>query len=65
MTRGWRTKRGATPPQIALAALLHRSPVMLPIPGTSSQAHLAENVAAIRVALDAGDIAALWPKPRR
>jgi pyridoxine 4-dehydrogenase len=36
----------ATPGQIALAWLLHRSPVMLPIPGTGSVAHLEENVAA-------------------
>jgi pyridoxine 4-dehydrogenase len=32
--------------QLGLAWLLHRSPVMLPIPGTSSLAHLEENVAA-------------------
>jgi pyridoxine 4-dehydrogenase len=36
----------ATPGQVALAWLLARSPVMLPIPGTSSVAHLEENVAA-------------------
>jgi pyridoxine 4-dehydrogenase len=36
----------ATPAQVALAWLLQRSPVMLPIPGTSSLAHLEENVAA-------------------
>jgi aryl-alcohol dehydrogenase-like predicted oxidoreductase len=36
---------GATPAQLALAWLLHRSPVMLPIPGTRSVAHLEENVA--------------------
>jgi aryl-alcohol dehydrogenase-like predicted oxidoreductase len=36
----------ATPGQVALAWLLQRSPVMLPIPGTSSVAHLEENVAA-------------------
>ncbi|HLW51652.1 MAG TPA: aldo/keto reductase [Candidatus Angelobacter sp.] len=36
----------ATPSQIAIAWLLHRSPVMLPIPGTSRVAHLDENVAA-------------------
>jgi pyridoxine 4-dehydrogenase len=45
----------ATPTQIALAWLLHRSPVMLPIPGTSSQAHLEENVAAASLSLSAGD----------
>lgn len=37
---------GATPRQTALAWLLHRSPTMLLIPGTSSRAHLAENIAA-------------------
>jgi len=37
---------GATPLQVALAWLLRRSPVVLPIPGTSSAAHVQENVAA-------------------
>jgi pyridoxine 4-dehydrogenase len=41
----------ATPAQIALAWLLARSPVMLPIPGTSSVEHLEENVAAARIEL--------------
>ncbi|MGA7834248.1 MAG: aldo/keto reductase [Acidimicrobiales bacterium] len=41
----------ATPSQVALAWLLRRSPVMLPIPGTSSVAHLEENCAASDVAL--------------
>jgi pyridoxine 4-dehydrogenase len=41
---------GATPAQAALAWLLRRSPVMLPIPGTSSLAHLEENVAAADLA---------------
>ena len=39
-------RHGATVAQLALAWLLHRSPVMLPIPGTSSVEHLEENVAA-------------------
>lgn len=39
-------RHGATVGQLALAWLLHRSPVMLPIPGTSSLTHLEENVAA-------------------
>lgn len=43
--------KGATPSQIALAWLLKRSPVMLPIPGTSSVAHLEENVAAAALKL--------------
>ena len=42
---------GATPSQVALAWLLHRSPVVLPIPGTSQVAHLEENVAAAAVEL--------------
>ncbi|MCX4403490.1 aldo/keto reductase [Streptomyces sp. NBC_01764] len=42
---------GATPSQLALAWLLRRSPVILPIPGTSSVAHIEENVAAASVRL--------------
>jgi aryl-alcohol dehydrogenase-like predicted oxidoreductase len=42
---------GHTPAQLALAWLLRRSPVMLPIPGTRSLAHLEENVAAAEVEL--------------
>ena len=41
----------ATPMQVALAWLLHRSPNMLLIPGTSSVAHLRENLAAGQLAL--------------
>jgi aryl-alcohol dehydrogenase-like predicted oxidoreductase len=43
----------ATPGQIALAWLLHRSPVMLPIPGTSSLAHFEENIGAASIRLSA------------
>lgn len=43
--------RGAKPSQVALAWLLQRSPVMLPIPGTSSIAHLEENCAARELTL--------------
>jgi len=43
---------GATPGQVALAWLLRRSPVMLPIPGTSKVKHLEENVAAAGLELD-------------
>jgi aryl-alcohol dehydrogenase-like predicted oxidoreductase len=39
-------RHGLSVAQIALAWLLHRSPVMLPIPGTSKVAHLEENVKA-------------------
>lgn len=42
----------ATPSQVALAWLLHRSPVMLPIPGTSGVKHLEENTAAALLELD-------------
>jgi pyridoxine 4-dehydrogenase len=49
----------ATPGQIALAWLLHRSPVMLPIPGTGSVAHLEENVAAAGIELTQEEIDAL------
>jgi pyridoxine 4-dehydrogenase len=51
--------RDATPGQIALAWLLHRSPVMLPIPGTGSVAHLEENVAAAGIELTADEIEAI------
>jgi pyridoxine 4-dehydrogenase len=51
--------RGATAGQVALAWLLARSPVMLPIPGTSSPEHLEENVAAAELELSADEIAQL------
>ena len=44
-------EHNATPSQLALAWLLKRSPVMLPIPGTSKVAHLEENVAAAEITL--------------
>jgi aryl-alcohol dehydrogenase-like predicted oxidoreductase len=50
---------GATPAQVAIAWLLARSPVMLPIPGTSSIAHLEENAAAGRLRLSGDDLFAL------
>ncbi|WP_199742412.1 aldo/keto reductase [Streptomyces triticirhizae] len=43
---------GATPAQAALAWLLHRSPTVLPIPGTSSEEHLVENMGALNVRFD-------------
>ena len=49
-------KHRVTPMQVAIAWLLHRSPAMLPIPGTSKVAHLEENMAAGRVRLDARDM---------
>jgi aryl-alcohol dehydrogenase-like predicted oxidoreductase len=53
------TRHEATPGQVALAWLLARSPVMLPIPGTSSLEHLEENVAAAELRLTDEDLAAL------
>jgi aryl-alcohol dehydrogenase-like predicted oxidoreductase len=50
---------GASPSQVALAWVLQRSPVMLPIPGTSQVAHLEENVAAVGVSLSHEDFASL------
>jgi aryl-alcohol dehydrogenase-like predicted oxidoreductase len=49
----------ATPGQIALAWLLKRSPVILPIPGTSQVAHLEENVAAAEIELSDAEFATL------
>jgi aryl-alcohol dehydrogenase-like predicted oxidoreductase len=49
----------ATPSQLALAWLLHRSPVVLPIPGTGSVTHLEENVAAAGISLTADEVAQL------
>jgi aryl-alcohol dehydrogenase-like predicted oxidoreductase len=47
-------RHNATPAQLSIAWLLHRSPVMLPIPGTSQVKHLEENIAAahLNVSLD-------------
>ena len=53
---------GATPAQVALAWLLARSPVMLPIPGTQSIDHLEENAAAAKIRLSPDDLAALDSK---
>lgn len=49
-------RHDATPAQLALAWLLHRSPVMLPIPGTSKVAHLEENLGAATIKLDADEV---------
>ncbi|WP_017588248.1 aldo/keto reductase [Nocardiopsis ganjiahuensis] len=49
-------EHGVTPAQLALAWLLHRSPVMLPIPGTSRVAHLEENMAAASVSLSEDEV---------
>jgi len=52
-------EHGATPSQLALAWLLKRSPVMLPIPGTSSIGHLEDNVGAADIELTDDQFAAL------
>jgi aryl-alcohol dehydrogenase-like predicted oxidoreductase len=52
-------KHGAAPSQIALACVLKRSPVMLPIPGTSKVKHLEENVAAVNIELTDDEFALL------
>jgi aryl-alcohol dehydrogenase-like predicted oxidoreductase len=54
----------ATPAQIALAWLLARSRVMLPIPGTSSIEHLEENVAATRIELSEDEVAEIGTASR-
>jgi pyridoxine 4-dehydrogenase len=53
------TRYGVSPGQVALAWLLWRSPVVLPIPGTSSVEHLVENVAAASLELDEEEFAEL------
>jgi len=52
-------KHNAAPSQVALAWVLKRSPVMLPIPGTSKVAHLKENVAAVNITLTDEEFATL------
>ncbi len=54
----------ATPSQVALAWLLARSPVILPIPGTSHVAHLEENVAAAGLKLDPNTMRELSERTR-
>ncbi len=53
------SRHGSSPGQLALAWLLRRSPVMLPIPGTSSTGHLEENVAAAGLELTDAEFAEL------
>jgi len=55
----------ATPGQVALAWVLRRSPVMLPIPGTSKQSHLEENVAAAGIDLNDAEFSALNDADKR
>ena len=51
--------RGVSTGQVALAWMLRRSPVMLPIPGTASPSHLEENVAAAALTLGDDEVSAL------
>jgi len=53
------TQKGVSEAQLNLAWLLHKSPLLLPIPGTSSLAHLRENLAAATIELSAQDMAYL------
>jgi pyridoxine 4-dehydrogenase len=57
-------KNAASPSQVALAWMLKRSPVMLPIPGTGKVSHLEENVAAAGIALSDADFKALDAQAR-
>jgi pyridoxine 4-dehydrogenase len=59
---GVAARHGASQAQIALAWLLDRSPVVLPIPGTGSLDHLHDNVDAARIELSDGDLLALEPE---
>lgn len=52
-------RHGVSEAQVALAWLLHRSPALLPIPGTSSVSHLVDNLAAAGLELSADDMATL------
>ena len=54
-------RHNCTPAQLAIAWLLARSPVMLPIPGTNKISHLEENAGAVHVALDRATVAELAP----
>ncbi|MFT4183519.1 MAG: aldo/keto reductase [Rhizobium sp.] len=58
-------KHGAAPSQIALAWVLKRSPVMLPIPGTSKVKHLEENTAAVNITLSDEEFSALDAEGKR
>lgn len=60
------SRRGVSPAQLALARLLHKSPAMLPIPGTSNVEHLEANLAAAEIELSEEEFAELdsvldWP----
>jgi aryl-alcohol dehydrogenase-like predicted oxidoreductase len=58
-------KTGASPSQVALAWVLKRSPVILPIPGTGKVAHLEDNVRAASIELSSADFASLDNQARK
>lgn len=57
--KDYAANKGATPSQVALAWLLAKSPNIVPIPGTRSEAHLLENLGAQRLQLSAADVQAI------
>jgi aryl-alcohol dehydrogenase-like predicted oxidoreductase len=57
--RALATAKGVSEAQLNIAWLLHRSPVMLPIPGTTSIQHLVDNVQAARITMSAEELAFL------
>jgi pyridoxine 4-dehydrogenase len=61
--QSWAVKLDASAAQVALAWLLQRAPNILPIPGTSSAAHLAENVAARNLRLPDAAMRELTSRP--
>jgi aryl-alcohol dehydrogenase-like predicted oxidoreductase len=56
-------RHAATPAQVALAWLLAQSEVVLPLPGTTSLAHLEQNMRAVELRLSDEDFAALGRRP--
>jgi aryl-alcohol dehydrogenase-like predicted oxidoreductase len=56
LLRAWGQRKGATPAQIALAWLLAKESWIVPIPGTTSVEHLAENMGALNIALTSEEV---------
>lgn len=56
LLQSWARRKNATPAQLALAWLMARKPWVVPIPGTTNPAHLAENVAAVSISFSAQDL---------
>lgn len=56
LTRRWAQRKNATPVQFALAWLLAQHPSIVPIPGTTKQAHFDENIGAVSVRLTPGEL---------